>query len=68
MWIQPCPECRTLTARLLDNISNDAHVNYYRCQACGHVWTLPKGEMDAVPTAITHRNDEEDNRVLRGKS
>ncbi len=67
MSIQPCPQCRMPAPRLLETVSNDAQVNYYRCQVCGHVWTLPKGEMDAVPTAITHRKDDEDNSVSPGK-
>jgi len=34
-------------------VSRDAQVNYYRCERCGHVWTLPKGETDVVATGIT---------------
>jgi hypothetical protein len=52
MAIQPCPECRSLTVQWLERISNDALVNYYRCQR-GHVWALPKDQTDAVPTVIT---------------
>ena len=65
MPIQPCPECRTLAARLLEAVSNDAHVNYYRCEKCGHVFTLPKGEVGAVPTAITHtETDQHDDSLV----
>jgi len=51
--IQPCGECRSLAIRWLDSVSRDAQVNYYRCERCGHVWTLPKGETDVVATGIT---------------
>ena len=28
--------------------------SYYRCDACGHVWTYPKGEeLTAEPRAVT---------------
>ena len=53
--IQPCAECQSLAIRWLDGPSKDAYVNYYRCDKCGHVWTLPKGESAVAPTAITHR-------------
>ncbi|MEP7305976.1 MAG: hypothetical protein ABJA98_10705 [Acidobacteriota bacterium] len=55
--IQPCAECRSLAIRWLDSRSQDAHVNYYRCERCGHVWTLPKGETDLLPTNITHKKN-----------
>ncbi len=64
MPIQPCPECHTPAPRLLEALSNDAHVNYYRCQQCGHVWTLPKGEIDAVPTAITYTGRDQHDESL----
>ena len=57
MPIQPCIECQSLAIRWLDALSKDAHVNYYRCERCGHVWTLPKGETDVVPVAVTHKKD-----------
>jgi len=55
--IQPCAECRSLAIRWLDSTSQGALLNYYRCEKCGHVWTLPKGESDVAPTAITHRDN-----------
>jgi rubredoxin len=45
-----CPRCEAETARALDYPSSFAHVNYYRCSQCGHVWTTPKSD----PTNITH--------------
>jgi len=53
MPTQPCLACQSLAVRWLETVSGEAHVNYYRCERCGHVWTLPKGQGDAAPTAIT---------------
>ena len=39
MAIQPCPACDKATPRLLDDSRRLAEVNYFRCEACGHVWT-----------------------------
>ena len=36
-----CPECHA-DGRYLPGISADAYVDYYRCDKCGHVWTMPK--------------------------
>ena len=57
MPIRPCPECDKLTIRWLEASSRDAHVNYYRCDGCGHVWTLPKSQPDAAPTAVTRTDN-----------
>ncbi len=42
MPVRPCPSCGVETPRKLDAVSDHAHVNYYRCPACGHVWTTTK--------------------------
>ena len=39
--IQQCPACGRPTPRLLERLSIDSFVNYYRCE-CGHVWTTSK--------------------------
>jgi len=53
----PCPHCRQLDGRLLQAGFNDvASVHYYRCDRCGHVWTIPKNQPDAVPTSVTSAN------------
>ena len=36
----PCPVCDQPTPRRLDDVSKDAYVNYYRREACGHIWTV----------------------------
>jgi uncharacterized Zn finger protein len=39
-----CPSCHSSAPNLLADLSKDADVNYYRCSACGHVWTTTKGD------------------------
>jgi hypothetical protein len=39
---QECPNCHATVARELKPPSDFAHVNYYRCERCGHVWTTTK--------------------------
>jgi uncharacterized Zn finger protein len=58
----PCPQCQTQTVpwlepevRLLEATSKDALVNYYRCDSCGCVWTVPKSDPDAPPQTLTVR-------------
>lgn len=50
MPIQPCPSCKNQTPRWLEASSKDAYVNYYRCDVCGHIWTLSKDD----PTVVKH--------------
>ncbi len=50
MPIQPCPKCEALVPRWLEAPSTFSAVNYYRCQLCGHVWTVSK---DGTGT-VTH--------------
>jgi hypothetical protein len=38
----PCPLCGHLTLQPLSSTAN-ARVDYYRCDACTHVWTTEKG-------------------------
>jgi len=53
MPIRPCPQCQTQTARVLDAASALAHVWYYRCDACGHVWNVPKTNPDGPIVHVT---------------
>jgi len=41
----PCPACDNV-GNLLKSVSQDADVDYYRCQACAHVWSVPKGKCE----------------------
>ena len=48
-----CPECKR-PGRLLEAASQNAWVNYYRCDACGHVWTYDKNDLNAPPRHVTN--------------
>ncbi len=37
-----CDVCNAREARLLHAVSLYCQVDYYRCDRCGHVWTVPK--------------------------
>jgi uncharacterized Zn finger protein len=54
MPIRPCPSCQQPTARWLEESSKDAHVNYYRCEKCGTVWTGQKDDPAAPIRIITN--------------
>ena len=49
-----CPKCQA-QGRLLEAASQDAVVEYYRCNTCGHVWTRDKDHPDAPLADITQR-------------
>ena len=52
---QPCPVCQQHdTLRFLEASSKNADVNYYRCDACAHVWTVSKFDPASPPTMITN--------------
>jgi hypothetical protein len=44
--------CQVPTIRWLEESSKYAYVNYYRCEACGHVWNVPKDNPDAPPKHV----------------
>ena len=48
MPVQPCPACSKPTPRRLDHTSEYAHVNYYRCEGCSHIWTTSKKDGSLV--------------------
>ena len=56
MSIQPCPACSKAAARLLDESSKYAVVNYCRCEACGHVWTTNR-DNGSVVHHVTSRTE-----------
>jgi hypothetical protein len=37
----PCPQCQA-DGVWLESLSRDAHVDYYRCALCAHIWNVPK--------------------------
>jgi hypothetical protein len=46
MPVLPCPQCQHPTPRHLEGASQDAWVNYYRCEYCSYVWNVPKPGYD----------------------
>ena len=50
MPVQPCPACGATTPRHLHETSYMAHVNYYVCQTCHHIWTVDEQD----PSKVTH--------------
>jgi len=40
MPTRPCPDCRATAPRFLPGSSAYSWVNYYRCDACGHVFSI----------------------------
>ena len=43
---RPCPECQRPDPRLLEALSRDALVLYYRCAGCAHIWHVWKSDPD----------------------
>ena len=37
----PCPSCYR-PAELVNGVNTDRFDDFYRCEACGHVWTTSK--------------------------
>jgi uncharacterized Zn finger protein len=48
-----CPVCKRTATRFLPALSEHADENYYRCDPCGHVWTVPKNKPDAPPRHVS---------------
>ena len=48
-----CPHCDERMGRWLEETSRDTYVNYYRCDACGHVWNVSKDDPYAQPVDVT---------------
>jgi len=49
-----CPNCDHPTPRWLGGPSQDASVDYYRCDVCGHVWNVPTHQPDADAATVSH--------------
>jgi hypothetical protein len=58
----PCPYCGGPDARRLDWVSEEAWVDYFRCDDCCAVWTLEKPEPRALPNQISHFLERQDLR------
>ena len=50
--IRPCPKCDG-PPRLLEAASHESPVYFYRCTACGHVWTVPKRDPEGPIGHVT---------------
>ncbi len=60
-----CSQCQR-PGRLLEASSQDAWVMYYRCDACGHVWSQDKMDLNAPPRDVTLRGREDKPSNLLG--
>lgn len=47
------------------SLSDEAMVHYYRCDGCGHVFTVSKGVPDASPVQLSHDVTEPASRTRR---
>jgi hypothetical protein len=52
-----CPNCQQ-RGRFLEWSSTQAKVEYYVCDACGHVWYHANNRPDEAPVAVTVQRDE----------
>jgi hypothetical protein len=50
---RPCPNCKRDAPRVIDSATAIAAVIYYPCDACGHVWHVPKVNPDGPPTTVS---------------
>jgi hypothetical protein len=53
-----CPDCASPSTKYLAATSADAFVHYCRCDACGHVWTVPKDGHAGEPRDVTERRNK----------
>ena len=54
-----CPKCHRVGRHLIASSENSV-VDYYRCDSCGHVWTLDRqgvrrDVMIVVPKRVNHQ-------------
>jgi hypothetical protein len=59
MPVRPCPKCQNPSPRWLEEASKKTHVNYYRCEKCGHVCAVPKADPDAPPITVAEGKDRD---------
>jgi len=42
-----CPSCHTTNVRLLSQVTSRGHSpDFYRCESCGHVWSVGKAPVN----------------------
>ena len=56
MPTRPCPHCLKPAPRHLEYSSNIAVANYYRCDACGFVFSVAKDQPDGPHRPVTTNN------------
>ena len=44
-----CPDCDSLRIRPINFVEQATPLNYFRCESCRHVWSLPKEERRTAP-------------------
>ena len=54
-----CPRCDTQTVRWLEVSSRVSAVLYYRCEACGHVWTVAEAPSEMPSVLVTTKRPEQ---------
>jgi hypothetical protein len=52
MSVRSCPHCCHPTPRLLGDSSAGTHVWYFRCEQCGHVFSVPRDNPEAPPWTV----------------
>ena len=57
MAAPPCPECQA-EGRVLTHPSTGPIEDYYRCDKCGLVWSVPKGADRPVLRYVTRRKPQ----------
>jgi hypothetical protein len=50
-----CPKCHAGSPRVLEGMAF-AWVDYYRCNNCGFVWTIPKEDVTVPPIPQKQRS------------
>lgn len=49
----PCPVCGRSSNRMESLSKASAYIDYYRCEECRHIWTVPKGECEPADDVTT---------------
>ena len=52
-----CPACGASDGRFLPGVSADALVDYFRCNQCAHIWSLPKARGGMRMISVTPKAD-----------
>ena len=61
MPTRPCPDCGQPAPRHLPDTSAKSVANFYRCDKCGHVFSVSKDNPDAPSRHVTPPRGREGN-------